>query len=253
MSEIKTEKKKRSRLLTWFRRGFFGTKKEMSIFEEEQIQGPIRTIISNFRRKKPAMFGLIMFAVIFLTVVIGPIFSPLDLSYVENAHTNMPPGFSMLSVPGELKGNVKDIGIGNSFSVGLSNDGNLYIWGNTAITNSIDIADIPDEIRNANIVDIAVGNDHALAIDDAGRIYVWATPARDRIKFQKRLRTFHMTRLKRSSQAISVQAFLRLTATSISGATLGRRISSLRKSIRDGSRTLNSPDSNTWSFLTTTP
>lgn len=53
MSEIKTEKKKRSRLLTWFRRGFFGTKKEMSIFEEEQIQGPIRTIISNFRRKKP--------------------------------------------------------------------------------------------------------------------------------------------------------------------------------------------------------
>ena len=60
-----------------------------------------------------------------------------------------------------------------SFSVGLSNDGNLYIWGNTAITNSIDIADIPDEIRNANIVDIAVGNDHALAIDDAGRIYVW--------------------------------------------------------------------------------
>lgn len=197
MSEIKTEKKKRSRLLTWFRRGFFGTKKEMSIFEEEQIQGPIRTIISNFRRKKPAMFGLIMFAIIFLTVVIGPIFSPLDLSYVENAHTNMPPGFSMLSVPGELKGNVKDIGIGNSFSVGLSNDGDLYVWGNTAITNSIDIADIPDEIRNANIVDLAVGNDHALAIDDAGRIYVWGNTRQGQDKIPEEVQNLPYDQIKK--------------------------------------------------------
>lgn len=132
-----------------------------------------------------------------LTVVIGPIFSPLDLSYVENAHTNMPPGFSMLSVPGELKGNVKDIGIGNSFSVGLSNDGNLYIWGNTAITNSIDIADIPDEIRNANIVDIAVGNDHALAIDDTGRIYVWGNTRQGQDKIPEEVENLPYDQIKR--------------------------------------------------------
>ena len=51
MSEIKTEKKKRSRLLTWFRRGFFGTKKEMSIFEEEQI-----ILIQEIHQVVPAHF-----------------------------------------------------------------------------------------------------------------------------------------------------------------------------------------------------
>lgn len=168
------KKRKPSRVLNWLRRGFCGTKKELSIFEEEQIQSPIRTIFENFFRKKTAVFGLIMFTIILLFVLIGPAFVELDLSYVDQTQTNTPPGMTMLAVPNELDGNIRRIEAGKSFSIGLSNDGKVYVWGNTSMTPVIDVRDaMPEEVKNSFIVDIAVGTDHVYAIDDKDNWYFW--------------------------------------------------------------------------------
>ncbi|MDO4567650.1 MAG: ABC transporter permease subunit [Clostridia bacterium] len=167
-------KKKTPRVLNWLRRGFLGSKKELSIFEEEQIQSPIRTVFQNFFRKKTAVFGLVMFTIILLFVLIGRSFVTLDLSYVDSSQMNIPPGFDMLSVPSELNGNIKRIEAGKSFSIGLSNDGEVFIWGMTGMTNVIDVEkDMPEEVTEAFIVDIAVGSDHVYAIDDQDNWYFW--------------------------------------------------------------------------------
>ena len=59
----------------------FGGKRELSIFEEEQMQSPFRTVIRNFRSNKVAMFGTIVFLIIFLSCFILPIFFPLIQQY----------------------------------------------------------------------------------------------------------------------------------------------------------------------------
>ena len=46
----------------------------------------------------------------------------------------------MMKVPDGLKGNVKEISTGATFSVGVDNDGKVYVWGYTKISNKIDIA-----------------------------------------------------------------------------------------------------------------
>ncbi|MBE6899246.1 MAG: ABC transporter permease subunit [Ruminococcaceae bacterium] len=152
----------------------FGNRnKQLSFMEEEQLQSPTRMIIRNFTSNKLGMTGLIIFLCIFLFVMIGPKFFVLDLSYNDNTQTNVPPTLSMLSVPEGLEGNVKDITPGTTFGVGVDNDGHLYTWGYTKITEVIDVGVIPEEVKEAHIEQIAAGYDHIAAIDDAGNVYVW--------------------------------------------------------------------------------
>jgi len=141
--------------------------------EEEQLQSPTRMIVRNFVNNKLGMTGLIIFLCIFLFVMIGPKFFILDLSYQDNTQTNVPPTLSMLSVPDELDGNIKDLTPGTTFGVGVDNDGHLYTWGYTRITEVIDVGVIPQEVKDAKIEHIAAGYDHIAAIDDAGNVYVW--------------------------------------------------------------------------------
>ena len=151
----------------------FGPKKQRSFMEEEQLQSPGRTIVRNFVSNKLGMTGLIIFLCIFLFVMIGPNFWILDLSYQDNTQTNVPPSNPMLTLPEELVGNVADISSGTTYSAGISKDGDVYLWGYTRITETIDLADIPDEVKEANIVKIAAGYDHIVALDDKGAVYVW--------------------------------------------------------------------------------
>lgn len=167
----KENKKKRSSLL---RRLFLGGRaEELDIFAEEQVQSPIRTIIKNFMANKLAMGALILFLAIFLFVFIGPAFFPMDLSYSDSTQVNIAPGLDMMDVPKELKGNLKDIGISSVFSVGLSNDGDVYTWGKTKITKAIDVKEIPKDVQSANIVDVAVGTDHIAVLTDRGNVLAW--------------------------------------------------------------------------------
>ena len=86
--------------------------KELDIMQEEAIQSPFRTIVRNFVSNKLSMGGLVVFLMIFLIVLIGPIFNPIDLSEQEETQINVAPGLKMLDVPDELAGNVKEISTG---------------------------------------------------------------------------------------------------------------------------------------------
>ncbi len=170
---MENNNKKNSRGKNWFQRLFMGNRKELSFLEEEQLQSPMRTMVGNFLRKKTAMIGLITFLLIFLFVMIGPIYLPIDLSYQDNTQLNVPPGMSLMTPPNELVGHIRDISPGTTFAVGVSDAGKVYVWGYTRITETIDVGNIPEEVLSANIVQIAAGYDHIVAVDDQGQIYAW--------------------------------------------------------------------------------
>lgn len=165
--------KKEFFLARWFKRLFTGRKKELSFMEEEALQSPLRNVVRNFTSRRLAMTGLIVFLLIFLFVMVGPYFFPIDLSYQDNTQANVAPGLNMMDLPKELKGNVRDLAAGTTFGAGVDNNGKVYMWGYTRVTEAIDLKNIPEEVQAANIVDIAVGYDHVAALDDAGRIYIW--------------------------------------------------------------------------------
>lgn len=157
----------------------FGSRKELSILEEEQVQSPWRTVIRIFRSNKVSMTGLIVFLLIFATVMIGPLIKPIDLSFSESSQKDIAPGFDMMKVPKELQGKIHDIAVGPTFSIGASTDGQLYIWGKTRITSAIDIKNLPrDEKTNqlidmGKIVKVAAGTDHVLVLNEDGQVFAW--------------------------------------------------------------------------------
>lgn len=173
MSEPRETKKKGFFLARWSRRLLFGPQREMSFMEEEALQSPMRTIIKNFFSKPLSRIGLFVFLLIFLIVMVGPIFMPLDLSYQDNTQRHVPPGLNLLRLPKELSNDVHSIAPGVTFGAGIDNQGKLYTWGYTKVTESINLKDIPQEVLDAHLVDLAAGYDHAVAIDESGKVYVW--------------------------------------------------------------------------------
>ncbi len=150
--------------------------KELDIMQEEAIQSPFRTIVRNFVSNKLSMGGLVVFLMIFLIVLIGPIFNPIDLSEQEETQINVAPGLKMLDVPDELAGNVKEISTGATFSVGLDNDGNVYVWGYTKVSNRIDVADdMPSKEELGKVVSVSAGFDHIMALNEDGEIISWGS------------------------------------------------------------------------------
>ena len=149
---------------------------ELDILQEEALQSPFRTVVKNFVANKLAMGALIIFVVLFLIVLIGPIFNPINLNEKEETQTNIAPGLSMLDVPDELSGNVKQISTGATFSIGLDNDGKVYVWGKTKISKKTDIAsDMPSQEEMGNVVAVAAGYDHAMALNDEGELFCWGS------------------------------------------------------------------------------
>ena len=111
----------------------------------------------------------------FLLVFIGPLFmTTYTDTYTEVTQANLPPTMSMLSVPSELKNDIKMIDSYGSFSVGLSNAGKVYVWGATGLgTTGIDVADSPEEVQNEKIAWVAAGIDHIVAVGENGKVYAW--------------------------------------------------------------------------------
>ena len=166
-------KKKSNRPSGILSRLFGNRQKEISFLEEEQVQSPGKLVFQNFLHNPLGMTGLIVFLVIFAFVMIAPYYIKLDLSYQDNTQVNVPPTMSLMEIPEELKGHVADIAPGTTFSVGVSDTGKVHIWGYTKITDTIDLADIPEEVKEAKIVKVAVGYDHIAALDENGQIFVW--------------------------------------------------------------------------------
>ena len=156
-----------------FSRLFGDRNKATSFLEEEQMQSPGRVVFNNFIHNPLGMTGLVIFLCIFIFVMVGPYFMPIDLSYQDNTQANVPPTMSMMTPPDNMEGKLVDITPGTTFAIGVTDAGKVYVWGYTKITDKIDLANIPEEVQEANIVQIAAGYDHVAALDDKGKIYVW--------------------------------------------------------------------------------
>lgn len=163
------------KLSSWFKRLFYGPQKELSIFEEEQMQSPMRTIASNFYHNKLAMTAVIGFIIILLFVTLGPLFFPIYLGANDVTQVNTGPGLSMLSVPKELKADLKKISSSSRFGVGISNEGKVYTWGKTRISQTTDISNIPKSLEREKVIDIAAGLDHVVAYTESGKLVFWGS------------------------------------------------------------------------------
>ena len=166
----------------WFKRAFFGGSNAMAAEKEhdptqdyEEIVTPFKQIVRSFFERRIAVIAVCVVLAMFLLAFIGPLFMPKYYdSYTEVTQKNVPPTMSMLSVPAELKNDIKMIDSFGSFTVGLSNAGKVYVWGATQLgTTGLDMKDIPQEIRDAKIEYVAAGIDHAVAIDENGKVYCW--------------------------------------------------------------------------------
>lgn len=179
-----SKKKKEFFLVRWFKRCVLGDRSELSTEEEERIQTPMRAMVSSFVHKPLAMVGLVVFIAIFVFVLVGPRFWPLDLSEQDASLTNLPPSSNMMNVPKEmLAAGIADIASGNTYGLGTDVNGKLYIWGHTRVTDKIDMADIPDEVHEADLVYIAAGTDHCVAVAEDGKVYVWGNTRLQQDKF----------------------------------------------------------------------
>lgn len=176
--------KKEFFLVRWFKRAFFGSHKEVvDVMQEEQLQTPFKTMLKKFLKKKTVIFALTTFLLIFAFVLIGPHYWVLDLSEQDSTLINQPPGYNMMSLPKEMAGKVVDIAPGGTYGLGIDSDGVIHTWGNTRITEKINLADVPEEIREAKIVKLAAGADHAVALDENGQLYVWGNTRLQQAQF----------------------------------------------------------------------
>lgn len=178
--ESKQDVKKPAQARSPFLMRLFGRKQAMSIFEEEQIQSPFRTVLKTFRGNKVGMTALTIFLLIFATVTIGPKLKPIDLSYSDSSQINIAPGFDMMKVPEELKSDVKYISVGPTFSIGVSEQGKVFVWGKSRITGTINMKNVPSNM--GKVVQVAAGFDHALALNDQGELFGWGSDRQKQIE-----------------------------------------------------------------------
>lgn len=200
--------KKEKKLRSSFFSRIFGGKKQLSFMEEEKVQTPMRTIFRNFISNKLAVVGIFIFLFIFLSCFILPIFMPLDKTFQDPTQQNIPPGFSIMAVPDQLKNNAHQIDGGASFGAGIDKNGALYLWGNlsdklkalpkgmgpiahvscgldhivalaqdgkvyTWGNDRLGLNKIPSELEDVNIVQLEAGYQISVALDDQGNMYVW--------------------------------------------------------------------------------
>lgn len=141
----------------------------------EAIVSPARQILNNFFERKLAVGALILLVAMFAVMFIGPLFMPkYKDNYTDVTQQHISPTMSLMSVPGELKNDIKHIDGFGTFTVGLSNAGKVYVWGSTQLgTTGIDIGEIPEEVQNAKIAFVSAGYDHIVAIGEDGKLYTW--------------------------------------------------------------------------------
>ena len=184
------------KLARWFVRWIFGVKYEEKWFgitnkvsdkeikykngvpdDSELIVSPGRQILNRFMDRKFAVFSVIVVLIMFAVVFIAPHFMPKYYdAFTETTQKDLPPTMDLLNVPAELASNIKMIDSYSSFSVGLSNDGKVYVWGIGSIgATGIDIKQIPEEVKNAKIAFVAAGQDHIIAIGEDGKYYGWGS------------------------------------------------------------------------------
>ena len=147
--------------------------------KEEAIMSPGKVALRNYFRNPLGIIGLVLFVAIVLVVFVGSKLLPFNQYYSQGNLTNVAPGGAYMNYPSDLeKEGVEKISIGNTFSAGLSKEGNVYVWGSD---NEDKVLEIPDKskeaLANKKIVDIAAGDRHIITATEDNEIYGWGNNA----------------------------------------------------------------------------
>ena len=177
-------------LWRWAKRMVLGASKELvedDRFVVEKIESPSMMAVKAFFRRRLAVVALVVLVSLFLFVFIGPYFFPMDLNYTDPLQANMAPIYSLLRVPEGLENNVRTINGFSDFTVGVSNDGEFFIWGKTKnnLTNVDYTTQMPAEIQAGNVMTAAAGSDHIIAITNDGKIVGWGNKSTGQYGYKK--------------------------------------------------------------------
>ncbi len=173
------------RLFRWGKRGIFGGAKELS---DGEIESPSKLLRQAFFRKKTAVVALVTLAALFAFVLIAPAFVPLDINYTDPLQQNVAPGYGLRTPPKGLRAGAAQINGFADFTAGLSNDGEVFVWGNTkSPLGGYDLKDIPRQVRDEGAVAVAAGKDHILAVTKTGAIVGWGDDDCGQYGFEEKL------------------------------------------------------------------
>ena len=158
---------------------------QSSKLNEEEMMSPTKRIFKKFIRNKVAIVGLVVFIGIILFLIIGGNVIKFDASYMEGSQQYIEPKTGYLNVPRKLqKSGVKVttdnygveqhlIGVGNAFTVAISNDNEIFVWG----ANVEGIRNVPEEVKEkaGDIVQLSVGMRHAIVLTKDGNLLGWGS------------------------------------------------------------------------------
>jgi peptide/nickel transport system permease protein len=166
-----TLKKIWASIVNLFKRLFIPQNKAIDVYAEEALLSPGKVIARRFIKNKLAVIGIIGFIFIFLFSFGLSLVVPLNMFYTNTFHRNLPPNYQYLSVPKQMeREGIVEIESGNAFSIGLSEEGKVYMWG----ASYRDVQNMPDAVKNgSNFVDVSAGSQHLMAVDADGNMYFW--------------------------------------------------------------------------------
>ncbi len=165
----------------WARRTFVGASKDLAndALFVEKIESPSKMAVKTFFRRKLAVVALVVLISLFLLVFIGPLFVPMDVTHTDMLQANIGPTVTMKTVPGALKDNIRSISGFSNFTVGVSEENNLYIWGYTKdVLAKVDYAAFPEDIEDGNVLAASAGTDHIIAVTTDGKVVGWGNNTR---------------------------------------------------------------------------
>ncbi|MDO5028438.1 MAG: ABC transporter permease subunit [Bacillota bacterium] len=140
--------------------------------QEEAVTSPSKMAFRNFMSNKLGVTGLVGFLLIVLIVFVGSRFLEYDPYYTQGIMKNVSPGSGYMSIPGELTSEgIKDISVGTTFSVGLSEAGKVYVWGHEPAFK----VPMPQEVKDnqGNIKLAAAGDKHILVATNDNKVIGW--------------------------------------------------------------------------------
>jgi len=177
-SNNSTGKKVGKSFLSMFKRLFVRDKVELNVLDEEALQTPMKAIFKRLIGNKMAIIGFSLFVAILLFSFGGSLLFPLNEFYTELTNSNIRPSRDILNYPSELEDmNIVKLDSGVSFTVALTDDGNLHVWGTESNRDmegvSQYILEIPREVQDAFIVDVVAGQRFIIAIDDENNFLGW--------------------------------------------------------------------------------
>ena len=180
------------RVWMWLKRAFTGKK----FSGDERIETPSGALRTAFFRKKSAVFALVFLVALFLFVFVAPLFVPMDVNYTDALQQNIAPVLSLRSVPKKLKKSTAYIDGFSGFSVGLSGDGEVFVWGSVKDELlKIRYDKIPQSVQTGGAAFVAAGKDHILAVTKTGAIVGWGDKSCGQYGFEQVLNAITMPQI----------------------------------------------------------